>query len=87
MRDLRDPQKMGEWYLKLRANGMPIEEAVEVGVAPYENGPFISSDPAEHHSKTPQNIDLQEPSDNPGKPVQVESLLDDEDYAVMNDDS
>lgn len=61
MRDLRDPQKLGEWYLKLREREMPITEAVEVGVKDYADNGFISSNPADHHSQTPQRIgDLNE---------------------------
>ena len=47
---------MGEWYLTLRKTGMEINQAVLVGVPNYEDGGFISSNPAEHHSKTKQNI-------------------------------
>ncbi len=56
MRDLRDPGLCGLAYLKARKLGAPIEDAVAVPVRPYENGPYISSDPAEHHSQTPQNL-------------------------------
>jgi hypothetical protein len=56
VRDQRDPQKLGEWYLTLRERSMPIEEAVQVGVRDYENGRFISSDPALHHSKVDQTL-------------------------------
>ena len=56
MRDLRDPGKLGEWYLTLRKTGMSIAESVSVGVENYRNGTYISSDPADHHSKTPQQI-------------------------------
>lgn len=59
-RDLRDPQGLGEGYLSLRALGVPIEMAVAVSVSPYDDGPFMSNDPADHHSKTQQHIDHQE---------------------------
>ena len=61
MRDQRDPTKLGEWYLKLRAQGMEKEEAVTVGVGDYENGPFMSSNPEDHHSNVDQTLcDLSE---------------------------
>lgn len=54
MRDQRDPSELGRAYLSLRENKVPIEFAVGVGVAPYQDGGHISSNPADHHSKTPQ---------------------------------
>ena len=56
MRDQRDPQLLGETYLKLRAKGVDVDTAVQMPVAPYENGPYISSDPADHHSKVDQTL-------------------------------
>lgn len=56
MRDLRDPQKLGEAYLKVRALNLPIVDAVHMPCDPYQGDGFISSNPAEHHSKTPQNL-------------------------------
>ena len=54
-RDLRDPGLCGLAYLKARKLGANIEDAVSVPTRPYEDGGHISSDPAEHHSKTPQD--------------------------------
>lgn len=59
MRDLRDPEKLGRTYLELRHAGVPLDAAVRVPVEDYDDGGVLSSSPAEHHSKTPQNIDLQ----------------------------
>ena len=56
MRDQRDPQKLGERYLEMRRQGADIEWAVTSPVDPYRDGGFISSNPAEHHSQTPQNL-------------------------------
>lgn len=56
MRDMRDPQKLGVAYERARKLGANIEDAVLVPVSPYSDGGHISSDPADHHSKTPQNI-------------------------------
>lgn len=55
-RDLRDPQKLGEIYLDVRSKGIAIETAILMPVEDYENGKYISADPARHHSKTPQNL-------------------------------
>ena len=55
-RDLRDPQKLGELYLDVRSKGIAIETAILMPADNYENGQFISADPAEHHSKTPQRL-------------------------------
>jgi hypothetical protein len=64
MRDLRDPGFVGEAYLKAREMfGTEIEHAVLVPAPNYQDGGHISSDPAKHHSKTPQTINLQEPAD------------------------
>lgn len=56
MRDLRDPGFVGEAYFKAREFGAPIEHAVLVPAPPYRDGGHISSNPADHHSKTPQNL-------------------------------
>ena len=56
MRDLRDPQLLGEEYLHLREAGLPIETAVRWPVPSYADGGHISNDPAQHHSKTPQTL-------------------------------
>lgn len=56
MRDLRDPQKLGEAYLDMRGGGVSIANAVNAGVEPYRDGGFISSNPADHHSQTPQTL-------------------------------
>lgn len=55
-RDLRDPQELGEAYLQLREAGMSIDMAVKAPANPYRDGGFMSSNPADHHSRTPQNI-------------------------------
>lgn len=68
MRDLRDPQKLGELLLEQavhvrRAYGDDIslpevydEHVRFFPVSPYRDGGFISSNPADHHSQTPQNM-------------------------------
>lgn len=56
MRDLRDPLKLGELYLEMRGLGLSIDKAVTMPAEKYENGPFMSSNPEDHHSRTPQNI-------------------------------
>lgn len=56
MRDLRDPEKLGKQYLRFREAGMWIEHAVYAPAEPYTDGGHISSDPANHHSKTPQTM-------------------------------
>ena len=48
-RDLRDPIKLGERYLMLRKKGVDIDVAVEIPVGNYEEGPWMSSKPHEHH--------------------------------------
>ena len=55
-RDLRDPALLGRKYLQLRGRkrAVSIATAVKASVADYANGPFISNDPARHHSRTPQ---------------------------------
>jgi hypothetical protein len=55
-RDMRDPGKLGKAYLAVRQprKRMKISRAVLLPVDPYENGRFISNDPAKHHSRTPQ---------------------------------
>ena len=62
-RDRRDPQVLGEAYLRARKLGASIEDAVSVPVRAYEDGTYMSADPADHHSKTRQDISLQEPGD------------------------
>jgi hypothetical protein len=56
VRDIRDPEELGTTYLALRAGGAPIDIAVRAGANPYQDGGYISNDPAEHHSKTPQTL-------------------------------
>lgn len=56
MRDLRDPQRLGESYLAARDRGESITKAVSRRVRPYRDGGHISNDPAKHHSKTPQKL-------------------------------
>lgn len=55
-RDQRDPQLLGETYLKLRAKGVDIDTAVQMPVSPYENGEWISANPEHHHSKVDQTL-------------------------------
>ena len=57
MRDLRDPEKLGKVYLWLRGAGVSIEESIKPQAKNYENGKYISCDPADHHSKTRQDIE------------------------------
>ena len=56
MRDMRDPAKLGESYLRVRELGVEIVDAVHMPCDQYRDGGHISNDPAHHHSKTPQNI-------------------------------
>jgi hypothetical protein len=56
MRDLRDPEALGRAYILARKNGATVAQAVVQPVQGYDPGPFISSDPANHHSKTPQRL-------------------------------
>jgi hypothetical protein len=56
MRDLRDPLSLGDLYLEMRGLGVSIERAVTLPAEKYQNGPWISANPAHHHSKTPQTI-------------------------------
>lgn len=58
MRDLRDPEALGRAYRTLRARGISIAQAVVHPVDHYRDGGHLSNDPAEHHSKTPQTISL-----------------------------
>ena len=63
---MRDPEKLGRAILALReaGAGVPLARLVDThrsslrSVPAYTDGGVISSDPARHHSKTPQNIDL-----------------------------
>jgi hypothetical protein len=67
-RDQRDPQKLGEAYLAHRKAGHPPGYAAllaQEGCPDYDGSGPMANDPAEHHSKTPQTVDLQEPSDGP----------------------
>lgn len=56
MRDLRDPAKLGEAYLHARGKGLDIDLSVNLPARPYTDDGVMSADPANHHSKTPQNI-------------------------------
>jgi hypothetical protein len=56
MRDLRDPEALGKEYMNQRLRGLSIAQAVLLETPYYQDGLFISSDPANHHSKTPQNL-------------------------------
>jgi hypothetical protein len=49
-RDQRDPQKLGEMYLLLRAGRTPISVAVRARVSNYDDGGIMSNDPDKHHS-------------------------------------
>jgi hypothetical protein len=49
VRDLRDPQGLGETYLRVRDLGLPIEDAVQMTCSNYDSGPYISAPPSEHH--------------------------------------
>ena len=60
-RDLRDPQLLGETILGLRKGkkrklSSLVDENTQAMmlVASYQDGDFMSNDPADHHSKTPQ---------------------------------
>jgi hypothetical protein len=53
---MRDPEKLGEAYLDLRALGVSISTASSMPAPAYTDGGHISSDPALHHSKTRQDI-------------------------------
>jgi hypothetical protein len=60
-RDQRDPIKLGEMYLDMRSKGVDIETAIRMPAENYQNGKYISSDPADHHSKVDQTLgDLSE---------------------------
>lgn len=58
-RDMRDPGLCGIAYLGARKGGVSIDVASSIPVKPYTDGGHISSDPAEHHSKTSQKGDWQ----------------------------
>jgi hypothetical protein len=74
-RDQRDPQKLGEMLRagEFRTKGQPLSQYMDGHaraifaheVPDYDGSGPMSNDPAEHHSKTPQTVDLQEPSDGP----------------------
>jgi hypothetical protein len=55
LKDLRDPQALGDAYLTFRNAGIPIDMAVAIPVATYDGGGLMSNDPAKHHSKTKQD--------------------------------
>jgi len=55
MRDLRDPEKLGDAYLEARAAKWPIEAAVTIKVDEYDDSGVISADPEQHHSRTAQD--------------------------------
>lgn len=63
MRDLRDPQALGERIEKHRAamapwhREQPLSQYIDVmdlAVPDYDGGGLMSNDPALHHSRTPQ---------------------------------
>lgn len=62
MRDMRDPQEIGERLFALRSKtGWAVSTLVNevipgLTIPDYTGGEFMSSDPAEHHSKTPQRL-------------------------------
>jgi len=61
VRDQRDPTKLGLKYLAAREKDVPIVRAVKRKLKDYQNGKYISSDPADHHSKVDQTLgDLSE---------------------------
>lgn len=62
-RDRRDPEALGHAYLKARAAGLDIDVAVRLPVEEYKDGPFMSADPAKHHSKTRQDVPLHDGGD------------------------
>ena len=61
-RDLRDPEKLGRRILSEREKIKPrrarlskvIDRLPLASVADYDGGGVMSSDPAKHHSRTPQ---------------------------------
>lgn len=55
-RDLRDPEVLGHLFRAARFRGDNIEDAVNQRAPLYEDKPWISANPAEHHSKTPQTV-------------------------------
>jgi hypothetical protein len=55
LKDLRDPQALGDAYLTFRNAGIPIDMAVAIPVEDYDGGGLMSNDPAKHHSKTKQD--------------------------------
>ena len=70
-RDNRDPESLGKMILlEAKEKGLRVSQAADLAYAgrlgwvpAYKGGPYMSADPAEHHSKTPQSVDLQ--SENP----------------------
>ncbi len=66
-RDNRDPEALGNMIRAAKGElGISILEAADAAyearlgwVPAYKDGPFMSADPAEHHSKTSQAVDLQ----------------------------
>lgn len=62
MRDLRDPEKLWGTIQKFRVPGAPANWGL-LCVIPspnYTDGGHISNDPANHHSKTPQDVPVEE---------------------------
>ena len=65
MRDLRDPSVLGQQLLRDQG-GASLSMTYDSAIQHYEAMPdwtgddFMSSNPAEHHSKTPQNVSHQE---------------------------
>lgn len=68
-RDQRDPEQLGRviQQIRLAEPTLPLHKAVDLhshpggemfGVLDYDGGGVMSADPALHHSKTPQHIDL-----------------------------
>lgn len=69
-RDTRDPSLLGQAFLDLRDKAPKREKApmtydrhhgALLSVPPFVGGPFMSSNPSEHHSKTKQDIEQGEP--------------------------
>jgi hypothetical protein len=59
IRDLRDPSLLGLAYWALRNQGFAPSEAATVTVNNYEDHGILSNDPADHHSKTPQDAPVE----------------------------
>jgi hypothetical protein len=77
VRDQRDPQKLGEKLLgdaraarETYRTDIPLSEVYVahiqyLDIPDYDGSGPMANDPAKHHSKTPQTVNLQEPSDGP----------------------